>query len=196
MVLGLTGQTGAGKSTVSDILRAETGVTIIDADQVARDVMSKGTNCLAEIALEFTIEVLNADGTLNRQRLAKQVFNDRDKLRRLNAISFPHILAEIKAKITEAQNKGAKLVVLDAPTLLESKADRLCEKVVVVIADPVLRKNRIIKRDRLSTADAESRMSSQRSQEYYTKRADYIIDNAGDMPALRLQILELLAQLK
>ena len=93
MVLGLTGQTGAGKSTVCRILQNEPEVCVVDADKIARQVISSGTDCLAEIVLRFSITVLNEDGTLNRKRLSAEVFNDRNKLMELNRITFPYIIA-------------------------------------------------------------------------------------------------------
>ena len=83
MIVGLTGQTGAGKSTVSDYLR-ENGVVVIDADKIAREVVETGSACIADIALEFGCEYINMDGTLNRKKMARTVFNDKEKLKKLN----------------------------------------------------------------------------------------------------------------
>ncbi|MBQ9108653.1 MAG: dephospho-CoA kinase, partial [Oscillospiraceae bacterium] len=83
MVLGLTGQTGAGKSTVCRLLQNEQDICVVDADKIAREVVTSGTDCLAEIVLHFSITVLNEDGTLNRKKLGQIVFNDRGKLKEL-----------------------------------------------------------------------------------------------------------------
>jgi len=196
MVLGLTGQTGAGKSTVCRILQSEQDVCVVDADQVARQVVSCGTECLAEIALHFSIAVLNRDGTLNRKKLAELVFNDRQKLRELNQITFPHIIAAMREKIRQCQAAGYRIVILDAPVLYESKADRLCDKVLAVVADPAVRRTRIVSRDSLSEKEAKARMNSQHTDDFYTSRADYVVRNDGDMTALRLQMVELLNTLR
>ena len=90
IVLGLTGQTGAGKSTLCQYLQQK-GCSIIDADQVARDVVEKGSDCIADVILEFGIEYLNMDGSLNRRKLAESVFTDKAKLKKLNDIMFPYI---------------------------------------------------------------------------------------------------------
>lgn len=195
MIIGLTGQTGAGKSTVSNLFVREPGVVSIDADKVARQVVSNGTACLTDLALEFSISILNADGTLNRKKLASIVFGDREKLRRLNEITFPYIVGEIKNQITRLQQEGKSTIVLDAPTLFESRTDKLCDKVVVVIADPQLRATRIVQRDGLTRAEAQARIDSQHGDEYYTKRADYVIENSGDLTSLRLRVLEVLEEL-
>lgn len=90
IVLGLTGQTGAGKSTLCQYLQQK-GCTVIDADQVARNVVEKGSACIADIVLEFGVEYLTMDGNLNRRKLAESVFTDKTKLKKLNDIMFPSI---------------------------------------------------------------------------------------------------------
>lgn len=126
MVIGLTGQTGAGKTTVSDYLR-ENGVTVIDADQVARRVVEQGSACIADIALEFGCEYINMDGTLNRRKMARTVFGDKAKLKKLNSLMFPYIIEEIRGELARLKEEQGGLIVLDAPTLFESGADKECD---------------------------------------------------------------------
>lgn len=195
MIIGLTGQTGAGKSTVSQILRDQ-GAAIVDADQVARQVVGCGSGCLAEIALEFGIGVLQADGTLNRRKLGDIVFHDKQKLRRLNQITFPYITREIQETIDRHKREGTQWIILDAPTLFESGSNKMCDKVISVIASPELRRNRIMIRDNITEEQADSRIASQHEDEFYTQRSDYVLENSGDMAALRVQLLELLDKLE
>ena len=195
MIIGLTGQTGAGKSTVSQILRDQ-GAAIVDADQVARQVVGCGSGCLAEIALEFGIGVLQADGTLNRRKLGDIVFHDKQKLRRLNQITFPYITREIQETIDRHKREGTQWSILDAPTLFESGSNKMCDKVISVIASPELRRNRIMIRDNITEEQADSRIASQHEDEFYTQRSDYVLENSGDMAALRVQLLELLDKLE
>ncbi len=195
MVLGLTGPTGAGKSTVSEILKNQPDCVVIDADTVARQVVSSGTDCLAEIALNFSTGVLHRDGTLNRRMLGEMVFSDKEQLRKLNRIIFPYISAEINKMIARESEDGKKLIVLDAPTLFESKTDGLCDKIAVVTADMALRRKRIMKRDDLPKELADSRISSQHPEHYYTSKADFVIRNNDQMPSLRVQVMELLGSL-
>lgn len=196
MVLGLTGQTGAGKSTVCRMLQSEQGVCVVDADRIAREVVTSGTDCLAELVLHFSIIILNEDGTLNRKKLAEIVFNDRSQLKELNKITFPYILQGIREKIDEGRRSGCDIVILDAPLLFESRADSLCDRILAVVAPAELRKQRIMARDSLSQQEAEARMGSQHEDDFYTDRAQHIIRNDGDSTALRLQVVELLDSLR
>ena len=190
-VLGLTGQTGAGKSTVSAIF-SERKIPIVDADQVARDVVDNGKQCLADLCLAFTIDILNGDGTLNRQKFADLVFGDKAKLKKLNSIIFPYIIEEIGDTIKQYREAGEPLVVLDAPTLFESGADRFCDLVVSVIAPENERLNRIIVRDRISDTQARTRMKAQHNDAFYTSRSKYVIVNDGYLDTLREKTLDVL----
>ena len=191
MVIGVTGPTGAGKSTVCDILRNWTGVSVIDCDRVARQVTEKGTLCLLDIAVEFSPSVISADGTLNRKKLGQLVFSDPEKLTRLNAIIFPYILERLREEIADAEKRGAKAIFLDAPTLFESGADALCEKILAVTSAPEKRLTRIMQRDSLSPQGAADRLASQPDADFYLARADYQIQNDDDTAALRLAVMEL-----
>lgn len=192
MVVGLTGPTGAGKTLVCHMLREWQGVAVIDCDQLSRRVASKGNRCLVDLAVEFSPLIIDSNGDLNRKKLASIVFGDRSKLAALNRIIFPYIVEEAEMDIIKARQQGAKVIVLDAPTLFESGADRLCDRIVVVTADPTVRMERIMKRDRMTPEAAAMRMASQQSDEFFAQHADYLISNSGDRVELRLAVLELL----
>ena len=144
VIVGLTGQTGAGKSTLSRMF-ADRGAAVIDADQVARETMEHKL-VLADLVLAFSTEVINPDATLNRKRLAQICFGDRQKLRRLNEVVYPYIVREIEDRIDRAAKAGARMVLLDAPTLYESGLDKRCDRVVAVLADREVRRQRILQR--------------------------------------------------
>lgn len=191
IVVGLTGQTGAGKSIVSNLL-VNRGYRVIDADIVARQVVDKGAKCLIDLVLAFGIEILEADGTLNRRKLGALVFSDKAKRAELNKITFPYIQEEILMQIGQLRQKEDTPIFLDAPTLLESGSDAFCDKVVSVIAPLELRMQRIVSRDQLSRQEAENRIGSQHDDAYYTSRSDFVIHNGGDLSELRVQVLEML----
>lgn len=176
MVVGLTGQTGAGKSTVSKVF-AENGFAVIDADVVSRIVVEKGKPCLAEISDFFGSGMLTPEGTLDRKALAGVVFKDKTKLETLNTIIYPYITREILRQIKEHSANGEKLILLDAPTLFESRADDFCDIIISVLADEEIREARIMKRDSLTHEEARERMNSQLGEEFFVSHSDFTITN-------------------
>lgn len=180
MVIGLTGQTGAGKSTVSKVF-AQNGFAIINADIVARQVVEKGSKCLDEITDFFGERILAEDGSLDRKALGSIVFSDKAKLEMLDSIIYPYITGEILRQIREYSENNEKLILLDAPTLFESRADDFCEIIISVIAESDIREKRIIARDSLTAEQARKRMNSQLDEEFFETHSDYIIHNNGDI---------------
>lgn len=179
VVIGLTGQSGAGKSMVRDWL-FERGATVINADELAHDIVDNNIHCLLDIAEKFSCIVLNDKGKLDRKRLGRLVFSDKNKLATLNKIMFPYIVKEITDIIEEEAGAGAEYLAIDAPVLFESGADKLCNTVVVVTANEKLRLKRIMDRDGLSKRDAENRINAQHEEKFYTENADFVINNEGD----------------
>ncbi len=183
LVVGLTGQTGAGKSTVSKVF-SDNGFSIINADLISRKVVEKGTKCLEEIVDIFKEDILKSDGTLNRKALGNIVFTDKTKLEMLNTIIYPYITSEILNEIKHLSDCGKKLVLLDAPTLFESHADDFCEIIISVLADEEIREERIINRDGLTKKQANDRMNSQLDAEYFASHSDYVIENNDTLESL------------
>lgn len=195
IVLGLTGQTGAGKSTLCRYLQQK-GCTVIDADQVARNVVEKGSACIADIVLEFGVEYLTMDGNLNRRKLGESVFTDKAKLKKLNDIMFPYIINNIKEKIAEAKDASEGIIILDAPTLFESGSDKFCDKVISVIASQDVRCHRIIERDGLIEEEAMHRITAQHSDSFYTERSWVVLQNNSDVDDLKQQADHMLSELE
>lgn len=191
IIIGLTGPTGSGKTTVRLLMESWKGIVSVDADAVARQVVDKGHDCLVELAMEFSPVIINIDGTLNRKKLASMVFNDAEKLKKLNSITLPYIMEEIKMQIASALAAKARGVILDAPLLFESGADKFCDKIVAVVAPEQVRLKRILRRDELTAEEALARINSQRPESFYTGKADFVLYNSGDMVELRLGIIEL-----
>lgn len=176
-VIGLTGQSGAGKTTVSQIF-SENGFAVINADKVARKVMEKGSSCLEKTCAVFG-DVKDSDGNLDRKLLASIVFTDMDKKKEYEGIIFPYITEEIEREISDAEKNGDEYILLDAPTLFESGTDSLCSVIVSVICDREVRLARIISRDGITRQQAENRLNSQHSDDFYILRSDYVIANDG-----------------
>ncbi len=195
MMLGLTGQTGAGKSTVAALLR-EAGFPVIDADRVTREVQAAGSPVVTALAEAFGGDILLPDGSLDRRKLAFRAFSDPDRLAKLNAITHPAICQAIEEKIAALRAAGHPSIVLDAPMLFESGLAARCDRVIAVIADEAVRRARIRTRDHLSEAEASARIGAQRSKGFFMVHADYLLENTGDLEALRWEAGELIALLK
>lgn len=174
-VIGLTGMSGAGKSTACSVFRAA-GFDIIDCDLICREIVEKGKPCLNEIAASFGVTVLTEDGELNRPEMAKAIFENSDKRLLLNGIMYPYVSYIVIKRILETKNSFA---VLDAPTLFESGIDDICDHVVSVIANKETLVSRIMSRDEISREAAENRLKSQQTPKFYRERSDYVIENDG-----------------
>jgi dephospho-CoA kinase len=187
MVIGLTGGIATGKSTVSAML-AEHGATIIDSDRIARQVVQPGTPGLAKIVAHFGEEYLLPGGELNRTKLGQKIFSDEKARQRLMEITHPYIFAEINTQIEHAQSQGEKMIVLDAPLLIETGLNRQVERVVLVYVDEETQIERLMKRDHLTREEAMRRIASQMSIEEKKRYADIIIDNRGSLKELEDQV--------
>lgn len=179
-VVGLTGQTGAGKSTVSARLAAR-GCAVIDCDAVTRDPALYSGECLAELQKAFGRDIMRPDGTLDRRLLARRAFADDESTQTLNRITHPVIFSRLRAEIAARKAAGARVIVLDAPTLFEAGAERLCRRVVSVLADRAVRKARILQRDGITDEEAERRMRAQQADGFYASRSDYVLDNTASV---------------
>ena len=185
-VIGLTGPTGAGKSTVADEWR-QAGLPVIDADRLARQVTQPGSPCLQALADAFGVDILQEDGTLDRGKLAGRAFASKEATARLNALTHPAILALIRQKLEDAADEGYGTAVLDAPALFEAGADALCSTVVAVTAPEEVRLARIRQRDGLTEAEARCRMNAQPPEEFYARPGVLVLENTGTETALRQQ---------
>lgn len=186
LLVGLTGGIGAGKSTVARLL-TERGAVVLDADQVARDVVEPGQPALDALVEEFGPDILDGDGRLDRQTLATKAFATPESRAALEAITHPAIHAEFGRRMAEAPKDA--IVVMDVPLLVESNtaAERGYEVVIVVEAPKEIRLDRLKERG-LDRADAEARMAAQVTDEQRRAVATHIIDNAGDMEALEAAV--------
>lgn len=194
-VIGLTGQSGAGKTTVCRVFE-ENGFAIINADNIARQIMEKGSPCLAEITECFGEVILNEDRSLNRQLLADIVFGDKEKLKQLNAISYPYITSEILNKIKKLSDEKCKFVLLDAPTLFESRADDFCNLIISVTATEKNRTARIAERDGLNSEQIKKRFSSQHTERFFINHSDFIIKNNKSVDELIEKAKEVAEKIK
>jgi dephospho-CoA kinase len=185
--VGLTGGIGAGKSTVCEMF-ARRGAVVVDADLIVREVQQPGTEAFNEIVETFGSDVVSADGTLDRQKVADVVFADPDKRKALEAITHPHVGAKFAERAQELRDTD-NIVILDIPLLGASKSgsERFADVVVVVTASPETRIARLEARG-LDRADAEARIAAQISDDERLKLADHVLRNDGSIDELEKQV--------
>lgn len=187
LVIGLTGGIASGKSTVAELFQA-LAVPVIDADAVARDVVSPGEPALAEIRQIFGPQVLKSTGELDRARLRKVIFNDPTERRRLEDILHPRIHARILLALNDSAGPYAILMI---PLLLESDQDYPVNRILVVDVPEDLQRQRANQRDGPDTRTLDGILQAQTGRDERLARADDIIDNTGSLEDLRTQVAQL-----
>ncbi len=182
---GLTGGIGSGKSTVAQLL-VERGAVLIDADAIVREVQAPGSPVLEQMAEAFGRSILGPDGALDRAQVAAIAFADPDKLATLNGIVHPAVTAEMTRR-REAHNDTDATLVLDIPLLIESGYDGFAG-IIVVDVDPELAVRRLVEHRGFDEADARSRIGRQASRADRLAKADFVIDNGGDLAAVAARV--------
>lgn len=178
-VIGLTGGIASGKSTVSLLFRQK-GAVIIDADIVARQILRPGTPAWSEVVEDFGEDILKDHENIDRKKLGKIVFADKEKLKILNEITHPRIVEEIRGQLESYRDKGsASVVVIDAALLLEVGLYTLVDEIWVVTIDEKTQLKRLMARDNLSLEEALARIKAQSPQREKIRYAHRIIDNSG-----------------
>jgi dephospho-CoA kinase len=185
LLVGLTGGIGSGKSTVSAML-AERGAVVIDADVIAREVVEPGQPAYAAVVERFGTDVVAPDGTLDRTAIAAIVFNDRDALKDLEAITHPAVGARM-VELMQAQAETDNVVVLDVPLLVE-KGTYETAGTIVVDVDPEIAVRRLVEQRGMAEDDARRRMAAQVSREERLAKADFVLANDGTLEDLRAEV--------
>lgn len=189
-VIGLTGGICTGVSLVAKMFR-ELGAVVIEADQIARQVVEPGTEAYRKIVEVFGREVVRADGTVDRKRLAAVVFQNDAARRRLNVITHPEIRRRITEEVDRIRDRDpGGILVIDVPLLLDTTGPETfdLDGVIVVFADPELQISRLMARDGLSRQEAVQRLAAQRPVAEKVAEADWVIDNSGSVENTRRQV--------
>jgi dephospho-CoA kinase len=181
--VALTGNVGAGKSTVAELFK-RWGATVIDADQLVREAQSPGQPVLAKIVARFGEELLGPDGALDRAALRARVLADAQALADLNRIVHPEVHRRRQELLAEARARGDRIVVSDIPLLFESADPAEFDVIVLVDASEAVRRARLLATRTLPPEEADRLMAVQLSSTPKRARSDYVIENDGDLPAL------------
>lgn len=179
-IIGITGNSGSGKSTVSKIISENYEAKIIDADKIAKEMTMNNGEYLQAIKQTFGEDVIK-DNTLDRKKLADIVFSNKTEKEKLDSLTFEYVVRRIKEEIKKAQLKSdIKYIVLDVPLLFESKLNEVCNYTIGVTAPKIEKIKRICKRDKLSEEKALQRLNSQPDDEFFIQKCDFIIQNMNN----------------
>jgi dephospho-CoA kinase len=192
LIIGLTGGIASGKSTVAKML-LELGIPVIDADQIAREVVEVGEEAYLQIVKEFGEEILQEDRTIDRGKLGSIVFHDKEKRQRLNSIVHPAVRKKMLMQKDQYIRSGENAIVLDIPLLFESNLTHLVDKIIVVYVDEHIQLQRLMARNGLSKEEAEARMKAQMPLIEKVSKADAVINNNGTIEETKQQLLNILA---
>ncbi len=194
-VIGLTGGIGSGKSTVSQLL-GELGAVVIDADKVGHEAFKPATEAWRDVVAAFGQEILSPSGEIDRAKLSKIVFSDKESLARLNRIMHPRMFDMMKARIEELRRQGVAVVVLEAAILIEANWTPLVDEVWVTAAPESAVLERVQKQRPMDEKQILARIRSQLSTEERLKHADVVINNDGGPEELKAKVVELWKRLK
>lgn len=195
-IIGITGSSGSGKTTLSEILNKKEEIDVIDCDKIARKISIPGNLYLETIKKELGEEFILEDGNLNRKKLAEAIYNNKEKLKKLNDITFKYVVDEVIKEINKIkENEKTRFIIIDAPLLLESNLSEKCDYVISVIADEKTKVERICKRDNISEDIAKKRLAIQKEDIFYIQNSDFVIEN-NDISELELKIEEILEKIE
>lgn len=183
-IVGLTGGIGSGKTTVANLF-ADLGVVLVDADIVAREVVSPGSEGLAAIVEHFGADILLSDGHLDRSMLRERIFNNDEQRLWLNGLLHPLIRETMLKNCKEAQSN---YVIMVAPLLFENGLDRLVQRTLLVDISPQLQQQRTMARDDVSAKQVQNIIGSQATRAEKLSKADDVIDNQGEISALKCKV--------
>lgn len=174
-IIGITGTSGSGKTTICNILNTNYKAFVIDCDKLTRQMLTKENKYFKAIVKTFGEEIL-LNGQINRAKLANIIYSNKEEREKLNAITSKYIFPEVMEIIKEKENKN-NILVIDAPLLIESKLSDLCDTVISVLANKEIKLERILKRDKIEKDIANARLNMQKNDEFYIQKSYYVITN-------------------
>ena len=194
-VIGLTGGIATGKSTVAAMLR-ELGAGVVDADELAREIVRPGREAWQDIVDAFGSAILREDQTIDREKLRKTIFQDEEARKRLESVTHPRIRALAQEDIQKLAARGAEIIIYDVPLLFENQMHMWLRPVMLVACDSAVQKRRLQERDGLTAGEIEQHLRAQMPLDEKRKLADFVIENNSDLLELKKQVLEIWKEIK
>jgi len=193
--IAVTGGAGSGKSTVVRMFK-ELGAAVLDADEVARQVVAVGEPAWEELRRTWGPEFFHEDGSLDRAKVAQRVFSDSEARQRLNDLIHPQVARKIKERLKALEQEGTPLVVVEVPLLFEAGLKSAYDKVVVVFAEPEDQARRLEGRDHRPEGEVTGILKAQWPLKEKLAHADYVVDNRGSLGQTQLQVENIWRDLK
>jgi len=193
--LGLTGGIATGKSTAAEIFR-KFGESVINADEVAHQVVRPGSDGLAQVIQVFGPGLLLPDQSLDRKKMAKLVFQNPDQLRKLESILHPLVKSVVASQKLAEEKKGTKLLIYDVPLLFEKNMQDQFDSTILIACSEKLQRDRLIHRDHLTDAEVDARLQNQMPTAKKRKLAEFVIENETTQTELEQHLKQVLAKIK
>lgn len=192
-VIGITGSSGSGKTTICNIIKNLYNSEILDADKVAKELSSNiNSDYYKEMVKLFGKECLLENKMINRKKVAEIIYSDDEKRSKLNDLTFNYVVEKMKKDLSNIKDKD--YVIIDAPLLYEAGVDKLCDKVIAVVAESKNKVKRICLRDGIDENFAKKRLKIQNEDNFYIEKADYVIYNNKDINNLEESIKMILEE--
>lgn len=190
-IIGITGGVGAGKTQILEYLNDRYGATVCQADEVARKLQKKGTDCHRAIAEHFGGEILDSKGELNREKLAQIIFTDEKERAALNEIVHPAVKEEVRKIIKKEERRHTSLFILEAALLIDDHYEQICDEIWYVYVEDAIRKKRLIYARGYDAEKVDDIIASQLPKEVFLRNCDRVIDNSGIFEETKIQLDEM-----
>lgn len=194
-IIGITGGVGAGKTQILEYLNDRYGATVCEADEVAKKLQRKGTDCHRAIAEHFGAEILDSKGELNREKLAQIIFTDEKERAALNEIVHPAVKEEVRKIIKREERRHTSLFILEAALLIDDHYEQICDEIWYVYVEDAIRKKRLIYARGYDAEKVDDIIASQLPKEVFLRNCDRVIDNSGIFEETKIQLDEMIRNL-
>ena len=194
-IIGITGGVGAGKTQILDYLNDKYGATVCQADEVAKKLQKKGTDCHRAIVEHFGADILDPKGELNREKLAQIIFTDKEERAVLNGIVHPAVKDEIRKIIKKEERKHTSLFLLEAALLIDDHYEQICDEIWYVYVEDAIRKKRLIYARGYDAEKVDDIIASQLPKDVFLRNSDRVIDNSGIFEETKIQLDEMIRNL-